>query len=196
MRILSFFVLMLLAACGGTSSGQQPPSTVSATGEREAPDVSGRDDRLERVTGVLRSLSPAEQQTVATLALALAQIDSGDREPAPRLVLSLESAAQVEALTSLLVIFPGAASGIVDLFVKGPDSGTLGQIEAFRRACPNARTYWGYVGAAPADASAHLARWADATASDGGLSRQLLVGLDGEEHVALWSSDAGYMPPR
>jgi hypothetical protein len=99
---------------------------------------------------------------------------------------------QFDVLVLLLRALPRYAHAVRFVFLKG-ETGTPERIAQTREVCPNLEHYWGYAGAYPENASAHMERWIELCNDPGRYERSGLDGLSGTEAVVLWSRDRGMM---
>lgn len=101
-----------------------------------------------------------------------------------------------DALARLAQTLPRAASFIQDLAVDGCNSASLQNIDLFREAFPNLKTFWGYEGHAPGASSGaitHEARWEKATRGPTGhLDRRVASATRLGAEVAVWSKVDGF----
>jgi hypothetical protein len=115
----------------------------------------------------------------------------------PNLILSLDKAPTqfLQAYLLLLEALPTIAGSVQNLFIKGSGTGGEQWVNAFRDQCPNLKTYWGYLAEFPEDGAEHMKRFVELKDVPDRFNRAQLRGLDGVEHIALWSERDGYQPP-
>lgn len=105
-----------------------------------------------------------------------------------------------DQLGKLAEAMPQAARSVEDLHLSACYSGGQPLMEKYQAMFPSAKTIWAYTGSAPGSysgATAHLARWDNATrGTKESLSLALAANTRKGENVAVWSQQAGYLDGR
>jgi hypothetical protein len=183
----------LVVGCGGTQEAKAAPETEASSSGSESRDIVAT---LERIIDAVDGLDAADKKKVWAFAAHFAGIEAGKNPPIGRVVLSLDTRAQMTALAVVFEELAVASSHIEDLFVKAPGSAEHATIDRFRRACPNLRTYWGYSSKFPEVADVHLGLWTQQTEGEArNWDVDPIRGTEMGEYVGLWSIDGGFVDP-
>lgn len=157
--------------------------------------------KSEAIATLIARGAPADRSALAAIAAAWAPAERGASVPS-RLVVSGHSngewvfgggpAVKLGDLRELAKLLPAAARQVEDIHLSAcSTSGAPGEKRAsWTESFPNLHTVWGYAGAAPSPAGAHLQAWATKTR---GRDEALRLTPDlAKESVAVWSTKRGY----
>lgn len=158
-------------------------------------------DIAKNVERVIAGASSRDRGPLAEIAKVWANAERGGSCPS-RFVISGHSAdgddiyggfsgVHLEQVRKLAHAMPHAASQIEDVHISAcSSSGNAAASSSWRAAFPNAKSIWGYNGAAPSPATDHLLAWAQMTKGRGELPR--IDGALAAAKVATWSASRGY----
>ena len=134
------------------------------------------DAKRKQLIDLIKITSSSDRDELVTLIEEYNKAEKGYNKRMTRMIISGhsggltvfgEGSISLDTLPKLQQIFPKAAGQVQHLMVSACSAGTEDNINnAFVKAFPNLRTFWGYYGACPLAGGSHITEWLKMTKGD------------------------------